>query len=103
MQYVFRAYFLSEENQSRVFKIPIDEALSRDNIPPPEKGRFVAFAEGQGREFGKFVMAFCEYPTGSKQSRNVHMLAYRQSEHHKASKHLVLWIEHGIASIADNE
>lgn len=103
MSSVFMAYFLQEQNQSRVFKVSVDEVVARETPPSPDSGYFVAFAEGRDTEEGRLIMAFCHFPPGSKQSVNVHMLAYGKHEYQKASEQMVLWIEKQIASIADGE
>ncbi len=101
LKFGFRAYFLLGENQSRIFKMPIEDIMSRDQVPPPEHGRFVAAISGDGLDAGKVVLVFSEFPIGVKISQMKTALAYRPDELIKGSKHLTDWIERSIVPVAD--
>lgn len=103
LKFGFRAYMLLGENQSRIFKLSIEDIMARDYVPPPEEGRYVAVISGHKKNKGKLVLVFSEFPIGSKVSQQKTALAYRPDELNKAAKHLTDWVERSIVPIADGK
>lgn len=100
--FTYLTFVLGGEDQARIFRVHQEELSPERVSVPPTQGRFVAAAL-MDDDTQRLLLAFCEYPPGSEESRRLHALAYDAREIEKAPKHVAGYLIHGVVPIADGE